>query len=165
MVELRGISRLSIIDDVFHGLLLRPAAPATPAPPASAPASTTSKAMPPPPPKPPARTPVQSRPTGKGHKHNPCQERREQAQSVRAKEEARVRMHAQQVHQQELELQAQQCQQSLQGPESLFWRGIWLQGMAQAVAFIFASRIGGRVPVTLAICLLLARLLLAFIYQ
>ena len=131
-----------------------PAAPATPAQPASSPASTSRKAMPPPPPKPPARTPVQSRTTGKGHKHNPCQERREQAQSVRAKEEARVRMfHAQQVHQQELELQAQQCQQSLQGPESLFWRGIWLQGMAQAVAFIFASRIGGRVPVTLAICL------------
>ena len=143
-----------------------PAAPATPAQPASSPASTTRKAMPLPPPKPPARTPVQSRTTGKRNKHNPCQERREQAQSVRAKEEARVRMfHAQQVHQQELELQAQQCQQSLQGPESLFWRGIWLQRMAQAVGFIFASHIGGRVEVTLALCLLLACLLLAFIYQ
>ena len=69
------------------------------------------------PPPPPARWPAQPRSSGRGHRHNPCQERREAAQSVVATERLRVETfgHQQgllgQSSQHSLQLQAQQHKQ------------------------------------------------------
>ena len=67
-------------------------------------------------PKPPPRRPQQSRTTGRGHRHNPCQQRREMAQSIQAKEAARHTLYTAQhvLHQQSLQHEQSRQQQQQQ---------------------------------------------------